>query len=112
MLFKKRHLNKELARKVLKSGKIVRGRGLSLKYFIIPEKPAAFTFVVSSRTVKSAVSRNKLKRRGRAVVFNFLPKVKKGCLALIFFEKGSVKMKFSEMKQEITCLFQKENLIR
>jgi ribonuclease P protein component len=112
MLPKKRHLNKESIRKVLKNGKIVRGHGLSLKYSIVPGQLVAFAFIVSSKTAKSAVSRNKLKKRGRAVVFSFLPKVKKGCLALIFFEKGSIKMKFSEIKQEIIRLFQKENLIK
>jgi ribonuclease P protein component len=111
MLSKNRRIPRKLIEKTLKHGKTVRGRNLSLKYSVDSGKPSGFAFIVSSKTAKRAVLRNKLKRRGRAAVFGLLPEIKDGCSVLIFFEKGSAKMKFSEIKQEITRLFQKAGLI-
>jgi len=112
MLSKNRRIPRKLIEKILKEGKTVRGRNLFLKYSLNPGKPASFAFIISSKTVKKAVLRNKLKRRGRAIIFNFLPEIKDGYSVLIFFEKGSVEMKFAELKQEIRSLFQKAGLIK
>lgn len=111
-LSKNRRLSRCLIEKTLKQGKTVRGRNLSLKYSVDSGKPAGFAFIVSSKTAKKAVFRNKLKRRGRAAVSSLLPEIKDGCSALVFFEKGSAEMKFSEIRQEITRLFQRAGLIR
>jgi ribonuclease P protein component len=107
MLPKKNLLAKNLIEKVLRQGKSIRGRNISLKYLVIPGKPAAFAFIISSKVAKRAVDRNKLKRRGRAIVFKLLPQIKEGCLSLIFFEKGSIKMSFPELMAEMTQLFKK-----
>lgn len=110
MLPRKRRLSKELIEKVSKQGKTVRGCNIFLKHSIISGNQSGFAFIVPSKTARKAVFRNKLKRRGRTVVSKLLPKIKDGCQALIFFEKGSAEMKFSEIEREITRLFQKADL--
>ncbi len=107
MLSRNRRIKKELVRKILKEGKVVRGTNLSLKYLFIPSKLSAFAFVVPAKVVKGAVSRNKIKRRSRAIIFKNLARIKKGYLALIFFNKISRKIKFSELEKEITELLRK-----
>ena len=105
MLPKKRRLEKWLIEKALRQGKLVRGSRVSLKYLVIPNRQSAFGLVVSSKVAKQAVIRNKLKRRGRAVILKLLPGIKEGFLALIFFKIGSPKATFRDLENEITQLF-------
>lgn len=111
MLPKKNRLSRRVIREVIKKGKAVRSGNISLKYLIFsPQKPL-FSFVVSLKNVKNAASRNKLKRRGRAVVFELLPSIKEGCRAVIFFGKESEKLRFPALKEEITKLFRKAGIL-
>ena len=107
MLKKNRRLTKESIGKILKQGRILRGHNISLKYIADSNQPASFSFIIPAKIAKSAVLRNRLKRRGRAIVFQLLRRIKEGYSALIFFEKGSPKMKFSELENEITALLRK-----
>ena len=109
MLSKKRRLNHRIIREILKKGKSARAGNISLKYLVFPGQTPSFSFVVSSKTVKSAVIRNKLKRRGRAAVFSLLPSIREGRQGLVFFGKGSERLKFPAIKKEIVQLFQKAN---
>lgn len=112
MLPRKRRLNREFIKKVIKQGKAVRGRGISLKYLVVSGRPSAFSFIVSGKNVKKAVDRNKLKRRGRAIVFKLFPRLKEGVSGLIFFNQDSQNMNFSSLEKEITALFQKTNFLK
>ncbi len=111
MLQKNRRLKKELIAKILRQGCNLRGQNISLKYITDSGQSASFSFIVPSKIAKSAVSRNKLKRRGRAIVFKLLPRIKEGYSALIFFEKGRPEMKFSELEKEIIKLLQKAGFL-
>lgn len=111
MFPKKRRLQKGLIEKVLKKGKNINSRGISLKYLSFSSQASAFAVVVSTKTVRKAVLRNKLKRRGRAVVVKLLPIIKEGFLVLLFFKKESAEMTFSELKTEIANLFKKAKII-
>lgn len=111
MLPKIRRLNRELIKKALKEGKFVRGRSISLKYSVFPIRPTSFGLIVSSKTGKKAVFRNRIKRKGWAVISKLLPKIKKDRLVLIFFGRGSAEMDFSEMEKEISRLFREAGLL-
>lgn len=106
-----RRLNRELIKKVLKQGKFVRGRSISLKYSASSLGPTAFGFIISPKTGKKAVFRNKIRRRGRAVVLKLLPEVKGSRSVLIFFGRGSAEMGFPEMEKEISRLFREAGLL-
>ncbi len=107
MLSKKRRLNRRIIKEILKKGKSTCTGNISLKYLVFSNRISAFAFIVSAKTVKSAVIRNKLKRRGRVAVLSFIPLMKAGLQVLIFFGKGSEKLKFPAMKEEIAQLFHK-----
>ncbi len=108
---KNKRLKKESIIKILRQGKNCRGQNISLKYIIDSERPPSFAFIISAKTIKSAVFRNKLKRKGRDIISKLLPRIKTGCLALVFFEKGSLKMKFAELETEIIKNLQKERFL-
>ena len=111
MLPRKRRLKKEFIEKVLKQGRFIAGRNISLKYFCIPGQASAFGFVVSSKIAKSAVVRNKLKRRGRAIVSKFIPFIGEGNLALVFFNEGGMKLKFKDLESEMAGLFKRAGIL-
>ncbi len=108
---RKRRLKKEFIEKVLKRGRVITGRNISLKYFYIPGQASAFGFVISSKVAKSAVVRNKLKRRGRAIVSKFIPFVREGNLAFVFFHEGSMKLKFKDLENEMAGLFKRAGIL-
>ncbi len=108
---KKQRLEKKLIREILQKGRTVHNNNISLKYLIKSDRQKAFAFIVSAKTVKKAVNRNLLKRRGRAIVFKLLPRIEKGLLALIFFKKGSKELSFCSLEAEITQTFQKTGLL-
>lgn len=112
MFKKNKRLKKESIIKILRQGRNCRGRNVSLKYITDSGQHSFFAFIVSTKVAKSAVSRNKLKRRGRAIISKLLPRVQEGCLALIFFEKGSPGIKFSELEMEIIKLLQKARFLK
>ncbi len=112
MLSEERRLSKELIKKTLRGGKSAHGQNVSLKYFAAPPKLSAFAFIISAKKIKSAVFRNKLKRRGRAIIFKILPRLKEGHSILFFFKEKSYKMKFSELETEIKKLLQREGLFK
>jgi len=112
MLSKERRLSKELIKKTLRGGKNVYGQNMSLKYFAAPSKLSTFAFIISAKKIRSAVFRNKLKRRGRAIVFKILPRLKEGHSILFFFKEKSYKMKFPELETEIKKLLQREGLFK
>jgi len=112
MLSKKRRLSRELIRKTLREGKGAHGQNVSLKYLAAPLKSSAFAFIVSAKKIKSAVFRNKVKRRGRAIIFKILPRLKEGYAVLFFFKEKSHKTKFSELETEMKKLLQGQGLFK
>ncbi len=97
--------------KILRQGRNSRGYNIALKYIADSGQSASFAFIVPAKIARSAVLRNKIKRRGRAIVFKLLSRINEGYSALIFFEKGSPEMKFSELEKEITKLLQKAGFL-
>ncbi len=110
MLPIKMRLKKDLIGQVLKQGKKIESRGVFLKYLLLPGRQSAFAVVISSKIAKQAVLRNKMKRRGRAVIKKILPFIKEGLLVILFFKKDSLGMKFKELEKEIMDLFKRINL--
>ncbi len=111
MIQKNRRLKKESIARILRQGRNFRGQSISLRYIVDSGQFSSFAFIIPAKIAKKAVSRNKIRRMGRAIVFHLLPRMKEGYLALIFFEKGSAKMKFSELEQEIIKLLQKAGFL-
>ena len=70
-----------------------------------------FTFVVSSSVEKTAVGRNLLKRRARAIVAKFLSKLKGGHIVMFIFKKPAVEATFTEVEKEILIVLSKLGIV-
>jgi len=110
MLPKKYRIDKKLFKEVLLRGKSYHLESLSLKTFSWAGKNPLFAFVVSKKTAKKAVARNKLKRRGRYIARKNLDSFKKETANIIFFKKGSETLKFSELEEKMIELFRKTKI--
>jgi ribonuclease P protein component len=82
MLAKHTRLTAAEVREILKSGRSARSGSLSAKYKVI--SPAKAAVVVSSKVAKSAVSRNRLRRKAYAILKEALPK---GVQSVFFLHK-------------------------
>jgi len=57
------------------------------------------------------VSRNRLKRKSRAVVLKLLPVIREGFSVLVFPGKENQEMKFPELEKEMTRIFRKAGIL-
>jgi len=74
----------------------------SLRFF--PAEKAGLIVSVSKKTAKKAVVRNKIKRRVRAVMREFVGNLRPGSY-LIVAKPGSEKIRGQELKSELKKLF-------
>ncbi|MBU3925579.1 ribonuclease P protein component [Patescibacteria group bacterium] len=111
MLSRKHRINKSLFKEILKNGKNYNSDFFSLKIIHNFKNGPCFAFVVSKKTAKKAVARNKLKRRARYIVKKYLNSFKKNTANIIFFKKGSETMEFSELEKNMLELFKKTRIL-
>lgn len=111
MLPKKNRIDKKIFKEVFSRAKNFHGKLVSLKIAQIEEENPRFAFVVPAKIAKKAVDRNKLKRRLRYIVAKILPSFKKNIAIMIFLKKGSEKLNFKELENEITAIFKKSGIL-
>jgi len=112
MLPQKHRINKEMFKNIFPSGKNVHSGLISLKIANKEDKNTRVAFVVSAKTAKKAVDRNKLKRRARYIVAKFLPSFKHGAVVIFFFKKGSEKLNFKELEKEMANVCRKAGVLQ
>lgn len=83
-----------------------RGRSFFLPEFIIKydknkEKISKFGFVVSTKVDKRAVIRNRLTRRLRETIREYLPNISPGYSVLIIAKKQALDLDFPKIKKQI-----------
>jgi|SRR5581483_4870129 len=66
--------------------------------------PGRFSFSISKKVLKSAVGRNKWRRRGYSVIQKNLSGVKPGYYCFFSFKKNLQNIKFSDLEKEIIQL--------
>jgi len=91
MINKKRRVNTELFKEVVKKGRSFSSGPLYLKLIESPGK-TRLTFSVPRSAEKSVVKRNKLKRKGSALLKIALNKTKDGFTGVIFLKNANKKM--------------------
>jgi len=112
MLPKKQRMNTRLFKEIFKRGKNYHSGFLGAKIFILKKgEKERFAFVVSKKIDKKASTRNLLKRRGYAIIKEFLPKIKTPVMVIFILKKGSEKLSFEEYKEEIEFILKKANLL-
>lgn len=102
MLSKKNRLGTKFFKDVFKRGKISPSSSFLLKITSTSLEKPVFSFVVSSKTAKKAVDRNKLKRRASYIIRKMIPEFKKQNFGAIFiFNTNALKIGFQALKDEI-----------
>ena len=72
--------------------------------------PTQFSCSVSKKVSKSAVVRNRIRRRGYAAIEKVLVHIKPGQYGVFSFKKGSEKSSFKMIEKEIVFLLDKSGL--
>ena len=86
---------------VFKKGRGVKEGFLFLKFLENNLKVSRFAFIVSRKTARKAVQRNKIKRRLRDIVQKNLPRLKTGFDFVFVAQKGIEDKSLQEMKDNI-----------
>jgi ribonuclease P protein component len=105
MLPKKKRITKELFADIIKKGRVVHG-SLFLFRYIKKENPH-YAFVAPKAVAKSAVERNRLRRRGYAALRLCTIKPIAG---IFFYKKIAPKASFVEIKKDIDSILNKSIL--
>ena len=108
MLKKRRRVPRELFTEVFDKHKRelrrLKSEHFSLLFFPTPNKESKAAVSVSKKVSKSAVKRNKVRRRAYSLLGDILSGVKPG-IYFINTHPGSEKLKFDEFKKEFESLF-------
>lgn len=97
---------------LFKRGKVVFGQTLQIRIMRQEtQKDTRLAVVVSAKTEKSAVRRNRAKRQAREVIRQLLPQLHPGFDAAITLKAPFLKMDFDKKQQALTAALTKAKLI-
>lgn len=114
MLSKKYKIKKTAFFEIISKGKLFHSPHFTLRVLRAKKEEhdnPLFSFIVSSKVARSAVDRNKLKRRGYAIVRKNLKKIQPQQLYAFFLKKGAVQLSFNNMEKEIIFLLKKSSAL-
>ena len=98
-------------RYVYQKGKTIRSPKMSLVFVDNERGFTRVAVVVSKRVEKSAVTRNRIRRRVyEAIRLNFVQLPKKRDYVFVIFTKNVMKMKFSELEKNLGELIQESKV--
>lgn len=103
MLPKRKRVTKDLFSHIMKNGRVLSSPLFTLRY--INQKTPQYAFVAPKTIIKQAVSRNKLRRKGYAVLSQTktLPNV----LGVFFYKKQANTASFLDIRTDIEALINK-----
>jgi ribonuclease P protein component len=108
MLSLKYRLKKETdIKKVFSNKQSVFGKAVIINFAKNELKNSRFTFVVSTKTFKKAVTRNHFKRVLRSIVRDILPSLPIGFDFVVVIKTNIQNMLFEDIKSECQYLFNK-----
>ena len=110
MLPKKRRVSKQ-AFKNLQGSHSVTLPSFTLR-IIRAEGPTRVAFVVSKKIAKTAVLRNKLRRRGYDVIRKIISRLKDGMLLVFYMKKESVTLSANDMLKEVEDGFKQKGFLK
>lgn len=111
MLPKKRRISRTEIETVLKSGARHNSPHLLLYLYKNGLNYSKFSFSVSKKVAKTAVSRNKQRRRGYSIITKKGVSIKPGFSCLLVFKKGADLIKFESLEKEISELLYSVNVL-
>lgn len=104
MLPKKSRIERKSFKKILDSRKYLNSTHFTLRFSDYSENKAAVS--VSKKVSKSAVVRNRIRRRVYSVLKDILPSLRPG-LYLVVAKSGAEKVEGEKLTSELAQLFQK-----
>ena len=97
---------------VHKAGQSVRGSAMSVRYVTNNKEHCRFAVVVSKKTAKSAVTRNRIRRRTFAAIQPHLGRTASHSdVVIMVYDASVVDMLFSNASKELELLLQKAGII-
>jgi ribonuclease P protein component len=87
-------------------------KNLSINVFRVKYNPSKFAVVVSSSVFKSAVTRNKIKRKIKSYLYKERSKYKNGYAIIIYIKKGTKESFLGSIDKELDSMFNKTNIIK
>lgn len=99
---------------VYKNGQAIRSRLITIKYTSNPHrKTSRFAVVVSKKVHKSAVGRNRMRRRVYEIVRHELPLISQPHdVAIMIFSSEVIHLPHDELRETIRQLFTQANLYK
>lgn len=111
MLPKKQRITKRLFSESFSHSKTASNDYFTLKYKAFSEFPSKISVVVSKKVEKSAVGRNKLKRRIYEAVQKSSKKLEKAYVLMIFPKKTALSLDYKDLEVELLSVFKKGFLV-
>lgn len=108
---KNRLRNKKDINNVSKRGTTAAGNFILLKFIKNNLNNSRFAFVISSRIFKSAVKRNKIKRRLREITKKNIFRIKNAMDFLIIVKGAFIRERSVDLEKELLALFNKSKLL-
>lgn len=107
MFLKKKKVTKKLFEQIMKNGVVFYGSFFVFRVFVNLDTPQ-YAFVAPKNIAKTAVARNKLRRRGYGALREFSVKNSQG---IFFYKKNTTNIPFIEIKKDINFLLKKAKII-
>lgn len=107
MVPKTNRINREDFEKVMKKGGFLNSTFFSLRFLKNPLNTTHFGVVVSKKVSKTAVSRNKIRRRAYSILRK---NIKNPYFSILIAKKGVEKAEFSEVQADIIKLLEKAKI--
>ena len=111
MIPKKSRINREDFEKMMKMGRLCNGGLFSLRFLKNTGKSTHFSVVVSKKVAKTAVSRNKIRRRAYSLLRKAFKNSENPYFLALFAKKGVEKATFSEVEGEVLVLLEKAKIL-
>jgi ribonuclease P protein component len=111
MIPKKNRIEKSLFDSIYKSGTPIHTPLFYLLYSHNSSLETKFSFVVSKKIAKTAVLRNKLRRRGYSVIRKNMSQIESHVQCLIFLKAGSGDLLFKEYENQLVFLLKKAKIM-
>jgi ribonuclease P protein component len=96
---------------VYSKGRIVFGPLFNVRFLNIGSAPSKFAFVVSKKTEKTAVGRNRIKRRLREVVQRYITTIKPGFDIVINIKRSALSASYEELEKSFLESLKKSRLL-
>lgn len=111
MIPKTSRINREDFEKIMKKGGFLNSPFFTLRFLKNPLNVTHFSVVVSKKVAKTAVSRNKIRRRTYSILKKLTKNSKNSYFTMLFSKSGVEKAEFKNLEAEIQKLLEKAKIL-